>query len=1061
MSIIKCKMCGGDLNLVEGSTVCECEYCGTKQTVPSADNEKKLTLFGRAGRLLRGCEFDKAAGVFETIVADFPQEAEAYWGLVLCKYGIEYVDDPATGKKIPTCHRSSFDSVMDDANFEQACENTDAVARRVYRDEARQIEELRQAILQVSGKEEPYDVFISYKETDEHGERTLDSVIAQDIYKELTNEGYRVFFSRISLEDKLGTEYEPYIFAALNSAKVMLVVGTDYENFDAVWVKNEWSRFLKLIAKGEKKTLIPVFKNMDAYDMPKEFAKLSAQDMGKVGAMQDLVRGVEKIVGKKKAEATAPVQQPMYVSNEADAKTAAAIKRGYMALEDSDWDKAKDYFDQALALDAECAEAYLGLALADEKCCNEDMYISRSCDIRPEQEKKSLLPDQERVEAAIQSYVVPGFLSEEQIRDLFRFDLRYDTDVKGAEKIAEQEKTAFHSNRNLTRALRFAKDETKARMDRFQSTLFSRLDDKVEETKQQEAAAKDKEIKAYEAHLATTEQRLVELHRQAVINRENAYQSACKKQATAKTIAEYQDAIGAFLQVEGYRDSDECIAQCRAAIEEIKEQNRIHKEADDKAAAEEAERQRILKEKADKQRRAKNKKIGIVIGILTVVAAAAFLFVIKVVIPERNYKGASALLDGGQYDEAIAAFEALGGYKDSVDQLAKAKDAKETAALLAEETQKEIKNAEAYEEAEKLLASGDYDKAIAAFKKLGDYRDSSERVDKCYEEKLMFLYEQAEKLASDGRQYEAAIAFSQIIDYKDSRNRSLELWSKITYQNTIFSGAGYTVGIDSDGAVVAAGYNDDGRCDVNGWTNIIAVSANRHTVGLRTDGTVVAVGSNEHAECDVSDWIDIVAISAGPFHTIGLRSDGTVVATEIPYRWRGIDYGQCDVSDWTDVVGISAGEAHTVGMHSDGTVVAVGSNRSGQCFVFGWTDIVAISAGRYFTVGLRSNGTVVAVGDNENGQCNVSEWADIVAISAGDGHTVGLRSDGTVVAVGDNRYGQCDVSRWTDIVAVSAGSLHTVGLRSDGTVVAVGANGSGECNIGGWTNIKLPNMSII
>ena len=132
MAIIKCKMCGGDLNLVEGSSVCECEYCGRKQTVPSADNEKKLTLFSRAGRLLRACEFDKAAGVFETIVADFPQEAEAYWGLVLCKYGIEYVDDPATGKKIPTCHRSSFDSVLDDANFEQACENTDAVARRVY-----------------------------------------------------------------------------------------------------------------------------------------------------------------------------------------------------------------------------------------------------------------------------------------------------------------------------------------------------------------------------------------------------------------------------------------------------------------------------------------------------------------------------------------------------------------------------------------------------------------------------------------------------------------------------------------------------------------------------------------------------------------------------------------------------------------------------------------------------------------------------------------------------------------------------------------------------------------
>ena len=183
MAIIKCKMCGGDLNIVEDSSVCECEYCGTKQTVPKVDDEKKLKLFSRAGKLLRGCEFDKASGVFESIISDFPEEAEAYWGLVLCKYGIEYVDDPATGKKIPTCHRSSFDSVMKDANFEQACENTDAVARRVYRDEARQIEELRKSIIEVSDKEEPYDVFISYKETDEEGERTPDSVIAQDIVR--------------------------------------------------------------------------------------------------------------------------------------------------------------------------------------------------------------------------------------------------------------------------------------------------------------------------------------------------------------------------------------------------------------------------------------------------------------------------------------------------------------------------------------------------------------------------------------------------------------------------------------------------------------------------------------------------------------------------------------------------------------------------------------------------------------------------------------------------------------------------------------------------------------
>ena len=136
-------MCGGDLRIEEGTTVAECEYCGTKQTVPNADNEKKIKLFERANRLRAACEFDKAAGVYESIVADFDTEAEAYWGLILCKFGIEYVDDPATGDKVPTCHRSSFDSVLEDPNFELVMENSDAISRKVYRDEAKAIEELR------------------------------------------------------------------------------------------------------------------------------------------------------------------------------------------------------------------------------------------------------------------------------------------------------------------------------------------------------------------------------------------------------------------------------------------------------------------------------------------------------------------------------------------------------------------------------------------------------------------------------------------------------------------------------------------------------------------------------------------------------------------------------------------------------------------------------------------------------------------------------------------------------------------------------------------------------
>ena len=159
------------------------------------------------------------------------------------------------------------------------------------------------------------------------------------------------------------------------------------------------------------------------------------------------------------------------------------------------------------------------------------------------------------------------------------------------------------------------------------------------------------------------------------------------------------------------------------------------------------------------------------------------------------------------------------------------------------------------------------------------------------------------------------------------------------------------------------------------WTDIVSVSAGDcHTVGLRSDGTVVATGYNVYGQCDVTDWMDIIAVSAGDWHTVGLRSDGTVVATGS----NGI--GQCNVSGWTDIIAVSAGHEHTVGLRSDGTVIATGYNEDGQCDVTDWMDIIAVSAGGDYTVGLRSDGTVVATGWNEYGQCDVSGWTGIAAI---------------------------------------------------------------------------------
>ncbi len=141
-----------------------------------------------------------------------------------------------------------------------------------------------------------------------------------------------------------------------------------------------------------------------------------------------------------------------------------------------------------------------------------------------------------------------------------------------------------------------------------------------------------------------------------------------------------------------------------------------------------------------------------------------------------------------------------------------------------------------------------------------------------------------------------------------------------------------------------------------------------HTVGLKSDGTVLAVGENNNGQCNMSGWSGITQASAGSYHTIGLKSDGTVMAVGAN------SYGQCNVSGWSGITQVSAGANHTVGLKSDGTVVAVGFNGDGRCDVSGWIGIIQVSAGFEGTVGLKPDGTLWAVGDNFYGQCDVSSW---------------------------------------------------------------------------------------
>ena len=376
MTVFKCKMCGGSIDVVNNESVAECEYCGTKQTLPTAQDENLQALFNRANQLRMKSEFDRAETLYEKIIQNKPDEPEAHWGLILCKFGIEYVEDPKTFKRIPTCHRTSFDSITADDDYKEALKYSDSIQRALYENEAKEIDRIQKEILALSSKEEPYDVFICYKETDESGQRTPDSAIANDIYHQLTNENFKVFYAAISLEDKLGSAYEPCIFAALNSSKVMLAIGTKPEYFNAVWVKNEWSRFLKMMKNDKSKLLIPCYKGMDAYDLPDEFAHLQAQDMNKIGFINDIVRGIKKVIVKDKPKPENT--QTVVVNTHNNANVQSLLRRVFIFLEDGDFKSADEYCEKVLDIEPENAQAYLGKLMAELQVCKKEELKNQS-----------------------------------------------------------------------------------------------------------------------------------------------------------------------------------------------------------------------------------------------------------------------------------------------------------------------------------------------------------------------------------------------------------------------------------------------------------------------------------------------------------------------------------------------------------------------------------------------------------------------------------------------------------------------------------------------------------
>jgi len=253
--------------------------------------EKLKELYHQATGFQVAREFDKAEEKYLTLLVEGGEDAkdaEVYWRLLLCHYGIEYQMEE--DQLIPIILRpdlSPMESIGAYQNLKKSIKTEEQ--QSFYSARLDTIDFYLQRYREVKQNPEwQYDVFISVKQSFRK-QPTNDSMEAMKLYERivskdpvLARKGLKVFCS--TKTDLPSTEpYEPYIITALMSAKLLIVVGSCQEFMNSQWVKNEWSRFqylqeldLKKKNQTDRKLLCYLIGGMTPHDIPREMKELQA-----------------------------------------------------------------------------------------------------------------------------------------------------------------------------------------------------------------------------------------------------------------------------------------------------------------------------------------------------------------------------------------------------------------------------------------------------------------------------------------------------------------------------------------------------------------------------------------------------------------------------------------------------------------------------------------------------------------------------------------------------------------------------------------------------------------
>ena len=514
---MQCDRCGGEMILSEDGLRAKCPYCNHQILFRSPKGEALLLSLARANALRRDSRFSDAIREYRIITEENPEDAEAFWGLVLSTYGIEYVKDRRTGRYIPTCHRAVRQSILENDDYLRAIGTATEEQRADYTVQANEIDRLQKDILRRTERAEDFDVFISFKSTDDYDNPTRDARIARTIYDELTRRGFKTFFSDVTLNDALFNDYEPIIFRALYSCKFFILVATRPEYVDAAWVKNEWSRFEQRMEEEKLSGVAcAVFDGKEVRELP-PFLRAQGIDLSRhaAGGYEVLLAdAIERKLGKSekskndeelRRQIEEQKRQQAAIEERLASMGGGSVKnfliRAEQMLRMNKTQDALDYYTRALDAKPDCAEAWWGLFLMEMKGRKEDELLpSLDADLLDEIRENDKYKNAVEYASGEFARRVKDFQDEifngERWWEAFLEEMGEDDEDGVVDILDVSVLEEIRSSKNLKLADEFADDALKEKLTEFFGTLYTET---METLYPAEVEAREESLERYEA----------------------------------------------------------------------------------------------------------------------------------------------------------------------------------------------------------------------------------------------------------------------------------------------------------------------------------------------------------------------------------------------------------------------------------------------------------------------------------------------------------------------------------------------------------------------------------